>query len=67
MKNKVIWVVAHQLPRDRIVALRWSEKDAEAKMDTIPDKHAPICYPFPLDAGLRLEDQWGYDPRLVVR
>jgi len=59
-----VWIVAYQEPRDRIVAIRRRQRDAEEKAATIPPDRAVLVYPCPGDAVFT---QSGYDPRLVIR
>lgn len=59
-----IWVVAHQLPRDRIVGLFRNEIDADAKVETISDDHCVITYPCEENM---LHTQSGYNRRLIIR
>ncbi len=59
-----IWIVAHQLPRDRIVGLFRKETDAIAKAAAISDNHCVLVYPCEEDM---VHGQSGYDRRLVIR
>lgn len=59
-----VWIVAHQHPRDRIVAIRRKRVDAEAKAAMIPLDRAVLVYSCLGDA---VSTQSGYDPRLVIQ
>jgi hypothetical protein len=62
--KKEIWIVAHQMPRARIVGLFKSYIDASAKYNKVPDKNCPLIYQCP---PYMVKSQAGYNRRLKLR
>lgn len=60
-----VWVVAHQIPRDWIVAIYTNKEDAEKHEDIKKQtKHATIIYPC---ENYMLEHQSGYHPNVQIK
>ena len=62
--KKEIWIVAHQMPRARIVGLFKSYIDAQGKYNKVADKNCPLIYQCPI---YMVKDQAGYNKRLKLR